>query len=191
MIELWKRSIPRCGILGVLCAVALLALPILASAQAKGAPVEVVAAPMPPEIAAAKKAFIANAPGFNQTASLGGPNRAYNEFYAAMKSWGHYELVSNPADADWIFEISYSSNNPGTGARGCSSSNQANLCLVILDARIPVPLWWLAEPVSPKESFGHHPETWDSAFARSIAALMDGVKGLAGMPAAVPDSAKK
>ena len=80
MIELWKRSIPRCGILGVLCAVALLALPILASAQAKGAPVEVVAAPMPPEIAAAKKAFIANAPGFNQTASLGGPTALTTNF---------------------------------------------------------------------------------------------------------------
>jgi hypothetical protein len=190
-MEVWKLLLPRCGTLGVVCAVSLLALPILASAQTKGAAVAVVAAPVPPEIVAAKKAFIANSPGFNQTASLGGPNRAYNEFYAAMKSWGHYELVSSPTDADLIFEISYSSNNLGMGARGCSSSSQANLCLTILDAKIPVPLWWLAEPVSPKESFGHHPETWDSAFARSIGALMDGVKNLAGAPAIVPDNAKK
>ena len=31
----------------------------------------------------------------------------YNEFYAAMKSWGRYELVSSPADADMVFEIRF------------------------------------------------------------------------------------
>jgi hypothetical protein len=191
VIELWKRLIPRCGILGVVCAAALMTLPMLASAQSKGAAVAMVAAPVPLEIATAKKAFIANSPGFNAPASLGGPSRAYNEFYAAMKSWGHYELVSSPADADLIFEISYSSNSLGLGTRGCSSSSQANLCLTILDAKIPVALWWLTEPVTPKASFGHHPETWDSAFARSIGALLDGVKNLAGVPAPVADNVKK
>jgi hypothetical protein len=90
-----------------------------------------------------------------------------------------------------IFEISFSSNNLGLGARGCSSSGQANLCLAILDAKIPVPLWWLSEPVTPKMSFGHHPETWDSAFARSMGALMDGVKNLAGSPATVADNEER
>ena len=35
----------------------------------------------------------------------GGPDRAYNEFYAAMKTWGRYELVAAPRDADLVFEI--------------------------------------------------------------------------------------
>lgn len=31
----------------------------------------------------------------------GGPDRLYNEFYAAMKSWGRYELVSTPGRPTW------------------------------------------------------------------------------------------
>jgi hypothetical protein len=189
-MEFAKRLLPRWEIIGLLCAAALLTLPMLAFAQTKGATVA-AAGPVPAEIATAKKAFISNSPGFNLSASLGGPNRAYNEFYAAMKSWGRYELVSSPVEADLIFEISYNSNNLGLGARGCSSASQANLCLAILDAKIPVPLWWLNEPVAPKMSFGHHPETWDSAFARSVGALMDGLKNLAGAPATVASEVEK
>ena len=37
----------------------------------------------------------------------GGSNEPYNRFYAAMKSWGRYELVASPADADWVFEIRF------------------------------------------------------------------------------------
>jgi hypothetical protein len=43
----------------------------------------------------------------------GGPNRAYNQFYAAMKSWGRYELVSAPADADLVFEIGFTDKYEG------------------------------------------------------------------------------
>ena len=35
----------------------------------------------------------------------GGPDRAYNQFYAAMKSWGRFEIVNSPADADLLLEI--------------------------------------------------------------------------------------
>ena len=75
---------------------------VLAAEQSKLAPV-------PEQILAAKKVFIANAGGderwdenpiFN-----GGPLRAYNEFYAAVKDAGRYEIVGSPADAELLFEI--------------------------------------------------------------------------------------
>jgi hypothetical protein len=68
-------------------------------------------APIPTQIATAKKVFIANAGGecspFRQTEFSGGPDVAYNEFYAAMKQWGHFTLVSAPADADLVMEIHF------------------------------------------------------------------------------------
>src|SRR6266550_1286663 len=66
-------------------------------------------APVPPLILQAKKVFIANGGGdeslFDSPRYSGGPDRLYNEFYAAMKSWGRYELVGSPAEADLVIEI--------------------------------------------------------------------------------------
>lgn len=66
-------------------------------------------APIPAQILIAKKIFIANAGGDemaeNEPIFTGGPDRAYNQFYAAMKSWGRYQIVGSPADADLLFEV--------------------------------------------------------------------------------------
>lgn len=65
------------------------------------------AAPLSAQITAAKKVFISN--GGEDTwldfDPKHDPNLTYNEFYADMKSWGKYELVSSPADSDVVFEI--------------------------------------------------------------------------------------
>src|ERR1035441_8663261 len=64
------------------------------------------AAPIPSQILTAKKVFISNAGGeYDAGIWSGGRERSYNEFYAAMKSWGRYELVSSPGDADLVFQV--------------------------------------------------------------------------------------
>jgi hypothetical protein len=68
------------------------------------------AAPIPSQILSAKRAFIANAGVDSSVISFiknfaGSPAGFYNEFYAAMKEWGRYDLVSTPSDADLIFEV--------------------------------------------------------------------------------------
>jgi hypothetical protein len=73
-----------------------------AAAQAADAP----APPVPSTILTAKKVFISNTTG-EMVLPPGNPDMTYNEFYAAMKSWGRYELVSSPADADMVFEIRF------------------------------------------------------------------------------------
>ena len=98
-----------------------LSLPLFSTEKPRDA---VPPAPVPSPIAAAKKVFISNAPGTNLPAYFGGPDRAYNEFYAAMKGWGHYELVAAPSDADLILEISFNSSLSGVGGSsttGCIS----------------------------------------------------------------------
>ena len=184
MLTIVRLRIAKRGILDVLFVIGLLSLPLLSAEKPKDA---VPPAPVPSPIAAAKKVFISNAPGNNLPAFFGGPDRTYNEFYAAMKGWGHYELVAAPSDADLVLEISFTSSLSGVGGTsttGCISSNYSELRLVILDARMHVPLWWFNEAVNPKISFGHRPEmAVDSAFSRSTATLMDDLKKLVSEPA--------
>jgi hypothetical protein len=158
-------------ILCVLCAIGLLSLPLFGAQQPKDA---APAAPVPAAIAAAKKVFIANAPGDILPASLGGPDRSYNEFYAAMKNWGRYELVSAPADADLILEISYVNRIvPG-------SAYPYLLKLVIVDPKSHAPLWWFSDSFAIESGFSHRKETLSGNFNRSIATLVDDVRKLAG-----------
>jgi hypothetical protein len=183
MLTIVRLRIAKRGILHVLFVIGLLSLPLLSEEKPKDA---VPPAPVPSPIAAAKKVFISNAPGNNLPASFGGPDRTYNEFYAAMKGWGHYELVAAPSDADLILEISFTSSLSvgGTSTSGCISTHYSEVRLVILDAKMHVPLWWFNEEFNPKMSFGHRPETAvDSAFSRSTATLMDDLKKLVSEPA--------
>lgn len=72
-------------------------------------PTPVPAAPIPAQIPAAKKVFIANAGGderwYDDPIFTGGPERAYNEFYSAIRTSGGFELVGTPAEADLVLEI--------------------------------------------------------------------------------------
>ena len=63
------------------------------------------AAPPPQQILATKKVFISNGGGEDGakapwTGYRGAPDRAHNEFYAGMKSWGRYQIVEAPGEAD-------------------------------------------------------------------------------------------
>jgi hypothetical protein len=93
---------------------------------------DVPAAPLPSQITAAKKVFISNA-GV-------GIGNTYNEFYAAIKSWGRYELVAAPVDADLALEISLFSG---------SDASLPHLKLVLLDTKTRIALWAFSEPMQP------------------------------------------
>ena len=126
----------------VLClTLAMLQLP-LSVAQSK--PTVAPTAPTPPQILTAKKVFVANAGGDEMTGDdrhfSGGPDRAYNEFYAAMKSWGRFEIVNSPSDADLLLEIrQYVSAVTPTG--GGNSSFIPQFQLNIRDPKTNAMLW--------------------------------------------------
>src|ERR1700735_3058766 len=87
-----------------LAAVALGAFLAFAAASSIFAQQQFTDAPIPAQILSAKRIFISNASG-ESVLPPGTGDLAYNEFYAAMKTWGHYEIVASPADADLVFEI--------------------------------------------------------------------------------------
>lgn len=144
-------------------------------------------APVPPQLAAAKRIFVANAPGRMPAWVHSTPDRTYNEFYAGLKNAAHYELSATPADADLIFEVStadFVSGVSGASNTGCSSSYSSELHLVIVDPKTRAPLWWFTEPIEYRR---HIDDPYEDAMSR----LLDDVKKLNGETIAPADGAKK
>ena len=140
------------------------------AAPQTGSPAE--EAPVPSQIASARKVFIANG-GYESAIPPwfdGGPNRGYNQFYSAMKNWGHYQLVSTPADADLVFEIllqrasEEGHNIPRYGFR-----------VTILDPKSHVVLWAVSQEVKG----GVLSKSIESNYDKALTALVDQIKKLA------------
>jgi len=131
---------------------------------------QTVAAPLPSQIVTAKKIFISNTGGgFDSSAWSGGPDRIYNEFYAAMKSWGRYELVSAPGDADLVLDVNV-----------IRDSVVWQFKLEILDPKTRIVLWTQYEPIKVTVS----QKTRDKNFDDTINKLVTDLKTLTAQPAA-------
>lgn len=128
-------------------------------------------APIPIQISLGRKVFISYAGTNNHalvkavTKMTGTPNGYYDQFYAGMKSWGRYELLPTPAEADLIFEIS--ADYPRT-------LGNPQLRLRILDPKTQVVLWAFVEEteLSLKD--------WN----RAVSTLLNDSRALAQPPAA-------
>ena len=145
------------------------------------------AAPVPAQILTSKKAFVSNAGLDSLSAAAlkreGDPDRPYRQFYAAMKSWGRYELVTAPGDADLVFEIRFTAPLDTCGNSTCYAPQ---LGLAILDAKTHFTLWTLVEPVNG----AFRKATWDKNFNQGMTDLMNDLKKLAGPTPSTADSAK-
>lgn len=127
------------------------------------------AAPVPAQILSAKKVFIANGGGdesrFESPQYTGGPDRLYNEFYVAMKSWGRYELVSTPADADLVFEVSLTLiqvTHPDT-LKGGDPAYDSQFRLAIRDMQTHTTLWGLTEHAQVAMLQGNRDKNFEQA----------------------------
>lgn len=160
--------------------VAMLALvPLLGAEQFKGP----AAAPVPPQVAAAHSVFIANAGGesldtvIDQTVFNGGPDRPYNEFYAAMQAWGRYQIASSPAAADLVFQISWNLSDTGL-----KLPVLGQLRSLVIDPKTNVTLWSFTEYVRGAVLLGNRDKNFDYA----MTAIVNRMKALEG-PAAAPN----
>ena len=162
-VALFRKILPTL-ILATMC---LVAVPQRALAQASAPP-----APVPEQITAAKTVFIANG---GADASLlsglkiaGGRDAAYNQFYARMKTWGRYQLVPSPQQADLVFEIRCTDLPDFQGT-------WPELQLTILDAKTHFTLWRVTEAAAG---------SWKKSFAGAINVLIGDVKNIAPAPPA-------
>ncbi|HEV2729833.1 MAG TPA: hypothetical protein VGV15_07355 [Terriglobales bacterium] len=158
-----------------------LALALLSNPATGQPPAET--APVPSQILTAKKIFISNAPG--EVSDIYPPERLYSQFYAAVKSWGQYELVSAPGDADLVFEVSFI--NPIVGVSGGVSISDPQFRLVILDPETHVSLWWLTAHVQPANLRGSRIRNFDQA----VAGLKAQAKQLISRPANTSNDTRK
>lgn len=156
MLTLTKRAA-----LFLILSVSIPTIPMLMAEEPPAAP----AAPIPAQIIAAKKVFISNGgedywldfdPKHN-------PTLTYDEFYADMKSWGKYELVSSPADADVVFEI-----------RLALLDRSFRVQLLILDPKTHIILW----PLNQVAEGASRDATARKNLDKAMNALMEGLKNL-------------
>jgi hypothetical protein len=162
----------KAAVLGVSLAISLLPLSALAAEQAKPAP----PAPIPAQIVAAKKVFVANAggdaPWIDDGQFSGGSDRTYNQFYAAMKTWGRYELVGAPADADLLFEIEFAVPPiAGAASRGDTIGGRPydpQFRLVIRDPKTNALLWAYTEHAAWAILQGNRDKNFDQALAKIV-----------------------
>jgi hypothetical protein len=146
----------------------------------------ITAAPLPAQIVAARKVFISNA-GTDVAAQAtfkrgGEPDQAYNHFYSAIQTWGRYEIVATPGEADLVLELSFTAP---TYYDGNVAIYEPQFGLRILDAKTHFLLWSLNEPVEG----AFRKATWVKNFDQGLRALMDDLKKLS-LPAGVDPSKK-
>ena len=150
---------------------ALLRVSILAAGQPQQAP----AAPVPAQILTAKKVFVINAgtdAGAYPIATFSGePERAYDSLYAAMKTWGHYQLVGAPSDADLLIEVRLTVRL-GEVLNGESMNwGEARFRLVIRDPKTQAMLWAMTEQVQNAGLLRNRDKNFDQALAKLVARL--------------------
>ena len=116
-----------------------------------------------------------------------------------MKSWGRYQLVLTPADADLVFEIRFAapigmvSVMNGIG----SSTVDPQLRLVILDPKTRIALWGFTEHVQPigmREARERNQKqviiTINRNFDQAMINLVADIKTVAGQPVVSANRAK-
>ena len=143
---------------------------VMAIAQ-QPAPLEV--APIPPQLLNAKTVFISNAgadSGLFPHPFTGDPDRAYNAFYAGVVSWGRYQLVASPDQADLVFELQLMApSGPSNADKSKGASDPLPMVrLVIYDRPTHYVLWALTESIAPADRQKTHDHNFDEAVANLV-----------------------
>jgi hypothetical protein len=159
----------RLGFIACLGVVVLLSEVALPAQQ----PAPIAIAPVPQLLLSAKKVFVSNAgadSGLFPHPFTGDPDRAYNQFYANVVSWGRYQLVASPAEADLVFELQLTApNGPANADKQKGASDPLPMFrLVIYDRPTHYVLWALTESIEPAALQKTHDHNFDEALATLV-----------------------
>jgi len=143
------------------------------------------AAPIPAQILSAKRVFIANGGSSVESApDTIPPNLPYDEFYAGMQAWGHYQLVAAPADAKLVFEIRFVTVSPTIFSKD-GSRTKRQVELLIIDPSTHITLWTIYEQFDGALLDSNKRKDLDTG----IATLLSDLKKLTTPPAATSQTA--
>jgi hypothetical protein len=141
----------------------LLTVPALAQPAAPTA-----AAPVPPAILSASRIFISNAgadAGLFPSPFSDTPDRGYNEFYAALKNQGNYQLVNDPSQADLVLELRLTAPyGPSDPSKQKGASDPLPMFrLVVYDAKTHYVLWAFTRAIDIAYLQKSHDRNFDNA----------------------------
>jgi hypothetical protein len=124
--------------------------------------------PIPPAIAAAKRIFVSNAgadSGLFPAPFSGDTDRAYTQFFTALKATGQFDLVSDPSDADLVLELQLiAPNGPSSGNKQNGASDPVPMFrLVIYDRKTHYVLWTLTQSIGVALLQKTHDRNFDEA----------------------------
>ena len=157
----------------VVCAALLTAVAVTAQK-----PAATPRAPIPSAIVSAKTIFLANAASDNgmfPSPFSGDADRAYNQFYAALKASGKFDLVTDPKDADLVLELHLENTiNLSTMQRPTPVSPIFRLA--VYDRKSHFLLWETTEWIE----FATLQKTHDRNFDQALSALSDDFLSLTG-----------
>jgi hypothetical protein len=136
-------------------------------------PPDLAAGPVPPEIRTAASIFVSNAgsdSGLFPEPFSGDTNRPYNEFYAALKTAGRYQLVVAPSGADLVLELRlFAPYGPSNANKQHGASDPLPMLrLLIYDRKTHYVLWAFTESVDPAVLQRTHDRNLDNAITKIV-----------------------
>jgi hypothetical protein len=130
---------------------------LVAPAQDKMTRKNIPGAPLPAAVANAKKVFLLNGQTTAQYLTKNGNALAFDTLYADVKSWGKYELVDSPKDADIVIELQYRPYSEGARSFGVYNPSThtvqtrsveeigADFALVLYEVKSKEQLWSVSD----------------------------------------------
>lgn len=158
--------------LGYLCLAITLGFAAPAVAFAQNSALDQVG-PVPPAILAAKSVFVSNAgsdSGLFPSPFTGDPDRAYTEFYAALKATGDYQVVADPSQADLVLELQLFAPSGPTNPNKVNGAADPlpGFRLIVYDRKTHYILWTVTELIDTAYSQKSHDKNFDLALTEVL-----------------------
>jgi hypothetical protein len=141
------------------------------------------AGPIPRELVVAKTVFVSNAgadSGLFPEPFSGDPDRAYTEFYTALKATGDFTLLPDPAHADLVLELRlfapYGPTSPNK--QNGTADPRPMFRLVIYDGKSHYILWTVTSSIE----IAFLQKTHDKNFDTALTEILDQFLKIAGKP---------
>ena len=148
-------------------------LPSTPGANFPPPPPQAAGGPLPPRIASAHRIMLTNA-GISARLPLDS-GELYADIHRRLADWGYYQLVSDPQDADLIFQLDEIDPYNGSNATPATDiyNRRPSFRIIIVDARTGVPLWTVTAPIyiTGKKTFAHWIDVSEEGLVTRLKAL--------------------
>lgn len=146
---------------------------LCAAAASAQVPADTEAGPIPSALTAAKTVFVSNGGTVSQffpDTFTGDANRAYSQFYGALKATGKYDLVGDPSQADLVLYLRLVARSCRSISYNCIGvpDPQPIFYLTVYDRKTHYVLWTVTQPIDSAILLKNHDRNFDAALSALI-----------------------